>query len=138
MHPHRPATPEQARNAFRALFTTFSAGDRGEPAEVIATYLIAASGYPLAAIEEAVFRFIRGEVSDHDGRFLPTAAELGREIAKSAARMRPVERPRAYIAPPRYEPDDDSKARVRAVMDRLKRRWTAIDAAASPLAKTQP
>jgi len=122
MSPTTPATTDQCKSALRALFSTFSTGDKGEPAEIIATYLIACSGYPLRAIEQAVIRFIRGEVDAHDGRFVPTSAELSREISRCFTSMLPPPAPRAVWlpSPQRQEPTEASKVNVRARLEQLK------------------
>lgn len=126
--PPRAASPDQMRGALRALFMTFSApSDRGEPGEMIATYLIACSGYPLLAIERAVTMFIRGEVAEHDGRFLPTAAELGRTVSKASLAMQPPgPPPRAFPRErKRDEPTPDEVARVKARLAKLKASMSA-------------
>jgi len=96
------------------LLRTFPSGDRGDASEVLATYRIALDGYSLAAVEKAVARFIRGEVIEHDGHFLPNAAILGREVSRCEAMMRPAQPKPVYIAEqPRMEPSDISRQRVR-------------------------
>jgi hypothetical protein len=77
----------------------------------------------MVAIERAVIRFVRGEVDAHDGRFVPTSAELSREISKCFTAIQPAPKPVAWIpSPQRQEPDEDSKARVRAHLENLKQR----------------
>lgn len=70
-----------------------------------------------------MIRFVRGEVDSHDGRFLPTSAELGREISSHYVAMKaPI--PRVAWTPerPRQEPDEASKDRVREAVRNLKQR----------------
>lgn len=88
-----PATADETKSALRALFTAFPSHDSGNAAWRVAGYQDALFGEPLWAVERAVRRFLRGEVCSHDGRFLPTSAELARVVREeSAAARRMAER----------------------------------------------
>lgn len=104
------ASPSDAKGALLALFEAFPA-DRGEGTLAVGTYLIAIEGYSLKAIEGAVKRIIRGEVSDIDKRFLPTPAQLGNLVAYMDKLYAPPERRQALPAPGDVEPTKEEWAR---------------------------
>lgn len=107
------ASPDEASNALRALLNAFPLAAHDDMRQVIGTYLMAIDGYCLAAIEKAVLRFIRGEVAGHDGKFMPTPAELSREVRYRQDLMTPPEPPRqALPAPVRPEPTEEERQRV--------------------------
>lgn len=83
------AIPEEIRKALRPLFAQFPAGD-GDAEGKLLGYVIALEGSPKWSIDAAVRRFLRGEIASHDGRFLPTSAELAiavRDETDHARRM---------------------------------------------------
>lgn len=61
----------------RPLFAQFPAQD-GDAEGKLLGYVIGLEGEPRWSIERAVRKFIRGEVEGHDGRFLPSSAELAK------------------------------------------------------------
>lgn len=109
------ASPTEAKSALRALLTAFPIAGHEDMNGVIATYLMAVDGYCLVAIQKAVMRFIRGEVEGHDGRFIPTPAQLSREVRYRQGLMTPPAKPKALPAPGDIIPDEGSKARVAAM-----------------------
>lgn len=114
------ASPDEAKSALRALLNAFPLAGHEDMREVIGTYLIAIDGYCLGAIQKAVSRFIRGEVEAHDGRFIPTPAQLSREVRYRQELMMPPEPARpALPAPIRVEPTEEERQRV---ADRV-RQW---------------
>lgn len=128
------ASPDEASNALRALLNAFPLAAHDDMRQVIGTYLMAIDGYCLAAIEKAVMRFIRGEVAGHDGKFMPTPAELGREVRYRQDLMTPPEPPRqALPAPVRQEPTVEERQRV---ADRV-RQWVK-DRTPDPVAAWKP
>jgi len=75
----QPATADELRAALRALFDQFPAPDGNSEGKYLG-YFMALEGEPKWAVERAVRKFIRGEVAEHDGRFLPSSAELARIV----------------------------------------------------------
>lgn len=128
------ASPDEASNALRALLNAFPLAAHDDMRQVIGTYLMAIDGYCLAAIEKAVLRFIRGEVAGHDGKFMPTPAELSREVRYRQDAITPPEPPRqALPAPVRPEPTEEDRQRV---ADRV-RQWVK-DHTPDPVAAWKP
>ena len=134
-----PASQAEATAALRALFTAFPA-DRGEANGVSGAYRMAIDGYSLQAIEGAVKRIIRGEVSDIDKRFLPTPAQLGNLVAYMDKLYAPPERRMALPAPGGAEPTEEEWARRKAQADAARERFgikpttgeTVVDREAMP------
>ena len=110
MSSNSPASQAEASAALRALFTAFPI-DRGESQGIAATYLIAIEGYSLRAIETAVKRIIRGEISDIDKRFLPTPAQFGNVVAYCEKLYAPVEKRLELPAPGSETLTEDDWAR---------------------------
>lgn len=128
------ASPDEAKSALRALFNAFPLAGHEDMTQVVGTYLIAIDGYCLAAIQRAVTKFIRGEVEGHDGRFLPTPAQISREVRLRQEAITPPEPPRqALPAPAREEPTDEERQRV---ADRV-RQWVK-DRTPDPVAAFKP
>ena len=105
-----PASSVEAKGALKALFEAFPA-DRGEGTLAVGTYFIAIEGYSLKAIEAAVKRIIRGEISDIDKRFLPTPAQFSNVVAYCEKLYAPVEKRIALPAPGDIEPTEEEWAR---------------------------
>jgi len=105
-----PASSVEAKGALKALFEAFPA-DRGEGTLAVGTYFIAIEGYSLKAIEAAVKRIIRGEISDIDKRFLPTPAQFSNVVAYCEKLYAPVEKRIALPAPGDVEPTEEEWAR---------------------------
>lgn len=120
MYSNSPASPAEISAALRALFTAFPS-DRGDVPGISATYLMACQGYSLVAIEGAVRRIIRGEVSDIDRRFLPSPAQLGNVCAYLEKLYAPPEPVRALPAPGDGERTAEEQARI----DALVGKWRA-------------
>lgn len=131
--PNSPASPSEAKSALIALFEAFPA-DRGEGTAAVATYLIAIDGYSLKAIQGAVKRIIRGEVSEIDRRFLPSPAQLGNVCAYLEKLYAPVERKLALPSPDEIPADTDTAAweRRRQIAEQAKARFAPP---ASPMLK---
>lgn len=123
-----PATRSERERALAILLSTMAFHDDADPADVIAAYHIALEGYPLEPIKRAVTRFIRGEVDGQSLSFIPKAPEFGREVSRLHTTMQPPPPRQAWTPEPtRQEPDADSKARVRAAVEALKRRLSPIN-----------
>jgi uncharacterized membrane protein len=139
MSSNSPASQAEATAALRALFTAFPA-DRGEANGVSGAYRMAIDGYSLQAIEGAVKRIIRGEVSDIDKRFLPTPAQLGNLVAYMDKLYAPPEPRMALPAPGDVEPTEEEWARRKAQADAARERFgikpttgeTVVDREAMP------
>ena len=68
----------EATKLLKELFSAFpSMAASTEAAQV---YLSVVADYRLEALRGAVQRFVRGEVLDHNGRFVPSTAELARVV----------------------------------------------------------
>lgn len=107
------ASPDEAKSALRAMLNAFPLAAHEDMREVVGTYLLAIDGYCLPAIQKAVLRFIRGEVAEHDGKFMPTPAQLSREVRYRQELMTPPEPARpALPAPIRPEPTEEDRQRV--------------------------
>jgi hypothetical protein len=118
---HRiPASPSAAKSALLALFEAFPA-DRGEGSLAVGTYLIAIEGYSIRAIEGAVRRIIRGEVSDIDKRFLPSPAQLGNVCAYLEKLYSPPEPVKALPAPGDGERTAEEQARIDALVGKWRK-----------------
>lgn len=86
------ATEDEIQGALKALFDQFPTAD-GDAGGKYLGYILALEGEPIWAIRHAVRKYLRGEVDGHDGRFLPTSAELARTVrAESAFSRRMAER----------------------------------------------
>jgi len=109
---HSFASPAEA---LRALFAAWPA-DRGEGTGFAEAYIIAIQGYSLKAIDNAVKRIIRGEVSDIDRRFLPSPAQLGNVCAYLEKLYAPPEPVRALPAPGDGERTAEEQARIDALV----------------------
>jgi len=112
-----PASRADATAALRALFEAFPT-ERGS-AGGAATYLMAVEGYSLIAIQAAVKRLIRGEAAGHDGRFLPTPAQVSTCVRYCENLYAPPAPRQALPAPERQEPTEEERM---AVADRV-RQW---------------
>jgi hypothetical protein len=106
------ASPDEAKSALRALLNAFPLAAHEDMRQVIATYVMAIDGYCLAAIQKAVLRFIRGEVVEHDGKYMPTPAQLSREVKYRHDLMTPPPSRLSLPAPKREEPTEEERARV--------------------------
>jgi hypothetical protein len=86
-------------------------------------YLMAIEGEPADCVEIAVRRFIRGDVERGNHRFLPSTAELAREVRRLKDE-RAAERFRLAIAPPKSDKpaDPEARAKVAALMEGLAKR----------------
>jgi hypothetical protein len=114
---HTPASLSDATSALRALFEAFPT-ERGGNGSA-ATYLMAVEGYSLRAIQAAVKRLIRGEAAGHDGRFLPTPAQVSTAVRYCENLYAPPAPRQALPAPERQEPTEEERM---AVADRV-RQW---------------
>lgn len=76
--------PEEFHADMSLLLAAFPSQQRQEPAQVIATYMIALEGYSNAAIHAGIMKFIRGEWPGHEGVWLPSCAMVGRAVKAEA------------------------------------------------------
>lgn len=72
-------------------------------------YLIALEDAEAPALMAAVRSYLCGRVEEHDGRFLPTSAELARVVRAEQARIYRSAPPLLQIVAP--EPTDEERAR---------------------------
>jgi hypothetical protein len=84
------------------LFHAFPTGADLTSETTLKAYVTAIDGCSLAGLTEAVRRFVRGEVEDHNGKFAPSTAQLARvvrqedqaiEIRRRFAGRQQIERP---------------------------------------------
>lgn len=78
------------------LFSTFPSAVSDDNTELrSATYVDVLSKFPLEDVRDTINRVIRGDQSEHDGRFCPTCAQIAmwtRPAAEWRARMEERER----------------------------------------------
>ena len=120
----QPATVDELRAVLKALFAQFPVSDGNAEGKYLG-YFMALEGEPKWAVERAARKFIRGEVAEHDGRFLPSSAELARIVrgySDHARRIRDLKenlrpfRPIERVVPNTDRPDNPQMAaRVRHV-----------------------
>jgi len=121
----QPATADELRAALRALFDQFPAPDGNSEGKYLG-YFMALEGEPKWAVERAARKFIRGEVAEHDGRFLPSSAELARIVRSYSDHARKIralnERSRQFkplervFANPDIPSNPEMAARIRKVI----------------------
>ena len=84
---------------------------------------MAIDGYPLASVDLAVRRLIRGEFEDVDRRFLPTPAQVSNAVAYCAKVLEPPPK-RLALPPPGSEAlTDDEVARRQALAAKARERF---------------
>ena len=121
----RPASTDEMRAALAALFDQFPAPDGNSEGKYLG-YFMALEGEPKWAVERAARKFIRGEVAEHDGRFLPSSAELARivrsysdharrihDLKQKSQQFKPLER---VFANPDIPSNPEMAARIRKVI----------------------
>lgn len=75
----RPASDAALTKPLAKLFAAFFTADAGDMVDLrMAVYFEGLRGVPLFAVEAAVREYLSGQVAGHDGRFLPTCAEVAR------------------------------------------------------------
>jgi hypothetical protein len=78
----------EALDLLSMLFEAFpTSGDKTSETTAKA-YLLAIDGYSLPALREGIRRLIRGEVEEHNGKFIPTTALLSRVVKYEEDRIR--------------------------------------------------
>ncbi|KUL93462.1 hypothetical protein DK26_23370 [Bosea sp. WAO] len=88
----RPPEPEEFHADMLLLLSAFPSQQRQEPAQVIATYMVALEGHSAAAIHAGIMRFIHGEWPAHDAVWLPSCAMVSRAVkAEAEAIQRRIE-----------------------------------------------
>jgi hypothetical protein len=130
----QPASEEEMRSSLKALFDQFPSQDGGAEGKFLG-YLLALEGEPASAIRSAVRKFLRGDIPEHNARFLPTSAELARVVRDEKAeiyrvRMRESQREMArqeqrvkltVVRPA----DPEEEARIAAKVARVKAEFDA-------------
>ena len=119
------ADKAEALGLLSMLFEAFpTSGDKNSETTAKA-YLLAIDGCSLPALREGVRLLIRGEVDDHNGKFIPTTAVLARtvryederiRIEAAAAGRKRLERARMDNV---VELDPETRARRRAQLEQL-------------------
>lgn len=104
----------------KLLFATFPP-QTGDLQSMLEAYEIALDKHDERDIEDAVRRFIRGEVEGHNANFAPTAAKLGEAVRTSMIdrldREKRFAKPK--LPPPDVVKDDASRTRVKLMVDRF-------------------
>jgi len=114
----QPATREEIMFGLGRLFAAFYTADAGEKTDVrTAVYFEALEGIPADCIDAAIREYLSGQIPGHDGRFLPTCAEVARRarwhldhkrrMAARDARMAEALRVGFIEDAPRLPPKDD-------------------------------
>jgi hypothetical protein len=132
------ATADECKSAFWALFTSFPTQLKASPNDVIAGYLIASQGFPRWAVEDAVKDFVSGAVEDHDGKWLPTSAMIGKQIRKVHANKALKQAIHHQASEQREEPTNDVIRRVTAYWTNTRRDIAGRHTAAQPQPKETP
>lgn len=82
------ADKAEALGLLSMLFEAFpTSGDKNSETTAKA-YLLAIDGCSLPGLREGVRRLIRGEVNDHNGKFIPTTAVLARTVRYEDQRIK--------------------------------------------------
>lgn len=82
----------------KVLFSAFPTAQRSDEMLAARTYLDVLDGSSVEAVERSVRQFVTGNVSTHDGRFAPSAAELSRNVRQWDDAIRQVEERRTAPA----------------------------------------
>ena len=99
----------EIRNLLRPLFTQFATGADNDPDARLLGYLIALERATPQALMAAVRAYLCGEVEGHDGKFIPTSAELARVVRKEQAHLDRIA-PRLRIVDARPGLSDEERA----------------------------
>jgi hypothetical protein len=77
-------------------------------------YLIALEHATPQALRAAVRRYLCGEVESHDGRFIPTSAELARVVRAEQAHLDKIAPRLRIVDNGRQPPSPEERARIAA------------------------
>jgi hypothetical protein len=75
-----PGTAEEHKRALRILFEAFPEVKKDDLRMKVGTYLSVVNEEPAWAVMQAVRLLVQGKVPSHNGRWLPTSAELGKVV----------------------------------------------------------
>ena len=104
-------TDEEIRSSLTILFAQFGTADGDMEARLMG-YLIALDRATPQALRAAVRRYLCGEVEGHDGKFIPTSAELARVVRAEQAHLdRTRPKPR-LVEVPRQISEEERRRRV--------------------------
>lgn len=109
--------------AFQRLFRTYRFVEPTEADEMLRVYFEALSDYETRDIETGIQNMLSGRVSGFNPSFLPPAPLVATAVrAAMHQRLDSEHRSRKALPPPeRPEPTPEQRARVRALMDQVKR-----------------
>ena len=111
----RPPEPEEFHADMTMLLSAFPSQQRQEPAQVIATYMIALEGYSAAAIHAGILKFIRGEWPGHDAVWLPSPGMVGRAVKAAADDIKnQIEAEKGRALRERFQAREREKQRIEA------------------------
>lgn len=117
----------------RLLFAQFLTGEADAEAK-FAGYVIALADASHEAVQAAVRSYLRGEVADHDGRFLPSSAELAMQVRREQQHLNRIN-PNAPLLVSSSEPEFKLSPEIIAKrlekLERLKRTLDETIAATS-------
>lgn len=83
------ATKAEVTRCLGRLFAAFHTADAGDMVDLrMAVYFEALQGLPASSIDTAVHEFLTGQIPEHDGRFLPTCAQIAKRARHHADRDR--------------------------------------------------
>ena len=102
----------EIRSLLSPLFAQFAMADGDMEARLMG-YLIALERATPQALKAAVRSYLSGEVDGHEGRFMPTSAELARVVRKEQTHLDKIA-PRLRLVDARSGPSEEERARVAA------------------------
>lgn len=106
-------TDDEIRSSLRVLFAQFGTADGDMEARLMG-YLIALQHATPQALRAAVRRYLCGEVEGHDGRFIPTSAELARVVRAEQAHLDKIAPRLRLVDAGRQPPSPEERARIAA------------------------
>lgn len=80
----RLPTETELKASLRLLFSSFPTQNRDNPEQSVAGYVVALRDYPAAAIQAGIVKLVRGDFPEHDGKWLPSTAIVGRAVKAEA------------------------------------------------------
>ena len=98
-------TSEELKAAAQSLKILFNSFPTAGPVDVdgqVEAYLWAVKDYHVADLQQAVYRFVQGEVADFSGAFCPSTAQLCQEVRyRAEIRVLKAAKSNVVTLPPR-------------------------------------
>lgn len=106
------------KNLLAPLFSQFGTAD-GDMAGKLMGYLIALEHSTPQALKAAVRSYLSGSVEGHDGKFIPTSAELARVVRAEQAHLDKLAPRLRIVDAGRPEPSPEARARMAAKLGKV-------------------